>query len=94
MLIAATQDKDDNARLAAILALGKARDSSVFSHLVGILHNGSTLECEAAARALGDMKDAQAVPYLSVLFNDKRHLLALNARDSVKKITGRPPTRV
>jgi outer membrane murein-binding lipoprotein Lpp len=74
-LIAQLKDKNENARVAAIAALGTSKDSRALEPLVALLKDGNCYIRCAAAGALGDLGDSRAIESLISALNDQIHVV-------------------
>ena len=71
LLLTALKDKEDSVRVSAALALGKFHNPATFDEIANLLLDDPKIEVrQAAARAFGETKDPQALPYLMQALRD------------------------
>lgn len=65
------KDKEDEVRSAACIALGLFKDSAVFEKIADVLLDDPKIEVrQSAAKALGNTKHSDAIPYLMEALRD------------------------
>lgn len=70
-LIPLLNDKEDEVRIAACIALGVFKHPSTFEKIADVLLDDPKIEVrQAAAKALGDSKHADVIPYLMQALHD------------------------
>lgn len=70
-LLPLLKDREDEVRIAACIALGKLDDPSSFDEITNVLLDDERIEVRlAAAHALGDRKNAVAIPFLMEALRD------------------------
>jgi HEAT repeat protein len=70
-LISLLKDKEDDVRIGACIGLGLLKNSATFEKVADVLLDDPKIEVrQAAAKALGDSKHPEAVPYLMQALRD------------------------
>ncbi|HUY36154.1 MAG TPA: HEAT repeat domain-containing protein [Pirellulales bacterium] len=93
MLSAGMQDGDHDVRVACCEAWGKRGGEKATQILCETLKSDTDLDVRlAAARVLGDLKDAKAAPALGLALDEPFPALRYRAIESLKKISGKDYT--
>jgi len=70
-LLPLLKDREDEARIAACIAIGRFRDPSSFDELANVALDDTKIEVrQAAVKALGDSKNPAAIPFLMEALRD------------------------
>ena len=90
LLVQYVGDKDIPIRLAAIKGLGEAGGEAAFNSLTSLLRDPNASVREAAARALGVLKDPKSGAFLSARLKEETDTAAKEAMShAIKAVQGR-----
>lgn len=93
-LMVALEDPEDDVRIAACLGLGFFKDPSTFDDITNVLLDDLKIEVrQAAAKALGNTRHPDALPYLMEALRDpywwyEREYAAKDLLDAIEKMGG------
>ena len=91
LLVKYLSDKDISIRLAAIKGLGEAGGEPAFNSLTGLLRDANAAIREAAALALGVLKDSKSSAFLDARLKEETDATVRAAMSrALNQVHGRP----